>query len=82
MAKDDGFNQIGNLIAGRGERPFAPTEEWRSYVILIPKGIAGEDCEPQVFIVSRYPPLEIFQAITAAFEVNPDKLFPINQNYR
>ncbi len=22
--------KIGNLIAGRGERPFAPTEEWRS----------------------------------------------------
>jgi len=37
LAKDYGFNQIGNLIAGRGERPFAPTEEWRSYLILIPK---------------------------------------------
>jgi len=36
-AKDYGFNQIGNLIAGRGGRPFAPTEEWRSYLILIPK---------------------------------------------
>jgi len=35
--KDYGFNQIGNLIAGRGERPFAPTEEWRSYLILIEK---------------------------------------------
>ena len=35
--KDYRFNQIGNLIAGRGERPFAPTEEWRSYLILIPK---------------------------------------------
>ncbi len=34
--KDCGFNQIGNLIAGRGERPFAPIEEWRSYLILIP----------------------------------------------
>ena len=32
MAKDYGFNQIGNLIAGRGERPFAPTEEWRTAV--------------------------------------------------
>jgi len=39
--KDDGFNQIGNLIAGRGERPFAPTEEWRSYLILIPKQVSG-----------------------------------------
>ena len=29
--------KIGNLIAGRGERPFAPTEEWQSYLILIPK---------------------------------------------
>ncbi len=28
--------QIENLIAGRGERPFAPIEEWRSYLILIP----------------------------------------------
>ena len=48
--KDYGFNQIGNLIAGRGERPFALTEEWQSrgerpfalteewqsYLILIP----------------------------------------------
>jgi len=25
--KDYGFNQIGNLIAGRGEQPFALTEE-------------------------------------------------------
>lgn len=31
------FNKIGNLIASRGERPFAPTEEWRSYLILIPE---------------------------------------------
>ena len=36
-AKDYGLNQIGNLMAGRGERPFALTEEWRSYLILIPK---------------------------------------------
>ena len=31
--------KVGNLIAGRGERPFAPTEEWRSYLILIPKRV-------------------------------------------
>jgi len=37
MAKDYGFNKIGNLIAGKGERPFAPTEEWQSYLILIPE---------------------------------------------
>ena len=34
---DYGVNKIGNLITGRGERPFALTEEWRSYLILIPK---------------------------------------------
>ncbi len=28
LTKDYGFNKIGNLIACRGERPFAPTEEW------------------------------------------------------
>jgi len=32
LTKDYGFNKIGNLIAGRGERPFAPTKEWRTAV--------------------------------------------------
>ena len=57
FTKDDGFNQIGNLIAGRGERPFAPTEEWRGYLILIPNllyepavdPISGRDHRTQRF---------------------------------
>jgi len=44
FAKDRGLNKIEYLVFWRGERPFARTSKYRSYLILVPKSL-GIFCE-------------------------------------